>query len=198
MSDTQTDDAIRMLLKEQEAELHPPNVKRKNQTAKVTTEKQQRVPAKPIFQPLMRRLWVFARAHPPTRKQILFGALILLMLLRPRLVFWVIFLTLVLLVIVYFTLGPDACAEKIAKSYQWIAHRWPETAEKLHRRASTSLKRIGVVLDKLPERWTDGIYLPDIDGSETEILLAAQPDPFDRLTEQALAAGAEPDESKTA
>jgi hypothetical protein len=46
-------------------------------------------------------------------------------------------------------------------------------------------KRIDVVLDKLPERWTEGIYLPDIDGSETQAVSDDQPDPFDRLTEQA-------------
>jgi hypothetical protein len=185
MSDTQTDNAIRMLLKEQEAELQPPKGDRKNRTAKVTTEKKHRVAAKPIFQPLMRRFWAFARAHPPTRKQILIGASVLLILLRPWLVFWVILLALVLLVIVYFSLGPDACAEKTVKSYQWIAGRWPETAEKLRRSASTLFKRIGVLLDKLPERWTEGIYLSDFDVSETQAMSDDQPDPFDRLTEQA-------------
>ena len=185
MSDTQTDNAIRMLLKEQEAELPPPKGERKNRTAKVTAEKKQRVAAKPIFRPLMRRLWAFARAHPPTRKQILFGALVLLILLRPWLVFWVVLLTLVFLVIVYLSLGPDACAEKTVKSYQWIAGKWPETAEKLRRSASTLFKRIGVLLDKLPERWTEGIYLPDFDVSETQAVSDDQPDPFDRLAEQA-------------
>lgn len=185
MSDSQTDDAIRQLLKEQEAEQHPTRDDKKHRKTKKNrrnpTEGQRRDPANPIFGPFMQRLWAIARKHPPTRRQILFAALALLILLRPWFVFWVILLTLAVMVIVYLTLGPDECAEKVAKTYRWYARKQPKKAERLRQRASSILKRISVLLEKLPERWTQGTYLPDLDEAPSK--LDDRPDPFDRLGE---------------
>ncbi|WP_324755146.1 hypothetical protein [Roseovarius sp. Pro17] len=83
-------------------------------------------------------------------------------------------------------LGSDGVANALTRAFHWTNARWPDRAERLRRRMDRFATRMDGVLDRLPERWTIGLYMPDF---SREALLphedAGAPDPFERLRAEA-------------
>jgi hypothetical protein len=86
--------------------------------------------------------------------------------------------------ITWFTLGPDRASELVAEWHANLARRDPDAAESLRRRAALVTRVIAGIADKLPERWTAGLYLPDFEP-EREMPDKMKDDPFDRLSRHA-------------
>lgn len=92
------------------------------------------------------------------------------------------FLTMV--TIVYFSLGPDRVTELVLDRYQRINQRDPEKAMRLRNGAAQMSARAAVWIDRLPPRWTRGLYLPDFED-EPKPHEKLSTDPFDRLASDA-------------
>ena len=50
-------------------------------------------------------------------------------------------------------------------------------------RAAKTSAAIGVIVDRLPESWTQGLYLPDFDEPD-DLAEKWKSDPFDRLNRE--------------
>jgi hypothetical protein len=110
--------------------------------------------------------------------------LIVVMLWKPWLLPALIFALFWICLIAWLTMGPDRASEVIAFVWERFARRFPDRAARWLKRIQAGADRIDGWLARLPERWTDGIYLPDLgrsqaleDGEE----VVEQPDPFERL-----------------
>jgi hypothetical protein len=110
--------------------------------------------------------------------------LIVVMLWKPWLLPTLVFALFWICLIAWLTMGPDRASEVIAFIWERFARRFPDRAARWLKRIQAGADRIDGWLARLPERWTDGIYLPDLgrsqaleDGEE----VVEQPDPFERL-----------------
>lgn len=103
---------------------------------------------------------------------------------------WVIAVALIgailLPVIRAIALGSDGVASLLARLYRWRHARHPERAERMRARIDQFAVWTDGILDRLPEGWTTGLYMPDF---SREALLpdaaGEAPDPFDRLRAEA-------------
>ncbi|WP_378212627.1 hypothetical protein U5922_011900 [Aquicoccus sp. G2-2] len=117
-------------------------------------------------------------------RHVAIAMLVVVMFWKPWLIPGVIFTLFWVGLIAWLTMGPDRASEMVAQLWERFSRRFPA-------RAATWLTRIQSVADKidgwlarLPERWTDGIYLPDLGRSEAAAegeALPERPDPFERL-----------------
>ncbi len=87
---------------------------------------------------------------------------------------------LILVVISYLTLGHDRAAELVLGGYNWFMRRNPQGAEQLRSNAARTSARLTSWAGYLPERWTNGLYLPDFEHPD-EIPEKLSGDPFERL-----------------
>ena len=118
----------------------------------------------------------------PTRKQIAFVVLAGIVVWRPWLIPGLLFVLFWVGLIAYLTMGPDRVSEVAQGRWEWFRARFPERAERVMGWMQRSADRMDGWLARLPERWTDGVYLPDLGRSQADAEPAdAQPDPFDRL-----------------
>lgn len=132
---------------------------------------------------IRQRLVARVTGFRPTRKQILFALFIGVMVWRPWLIPGILFLLFWIGLIVHLTLGPDRVAELLTPIRQKLAARYPEKAETMRRRAQAGADRLESWIERLPARWRDGIYLPDLGRSEKDgIPEMMKADPFDRLS----------------
>jgi hypothetical protein len=79
-------------------------------------------------------------------------------------------------------LGSDGVANALARLFRWRNARHPDRAERMRARIDGFAMRMDALLDRLPEGWTTGLYMPDF--SREALMPDAQadaPDPFDRL-----------------
>ncbi len=116
------------------------------------------------------------------RWHVIAGAVLLLCILRPWLLPAIFFISLWVLLIAYLTLGPDRMAEFVSVGWHRLRARRPALAENLRRRADALALRLDALLDRLPEKWTAGLYLPDLSAPEDPD--TTRPDPFDRLARE--------------
>lgn len=129
----------------------------------------------------------------PTRKQIAAIVVVAIMLWRPWLIPGLLVVTMLAAVIGYLTLGPDRVSEITSNLWERFSTRYPERAAVMLGKIQRGADRIDGWLARLPDRWTDGLYMPDFGRSEAEAgPVDAQPDPFERLAaeQQAMAARA--------
>lgn len=79
-------------------------------------------------------------------------------------------------------LGSDSASGALIRIYHWRHARQPERAERMRLRLDRLAMRVDTILDRLPERWTTGLYMADF---SREALLPDEhgdaPDPFDKL-----------------
>lgn len=144
-----------------------------------TTEAVQASETQSVGTALVARL----RQYHPSRKLSVFIAIVAVMIWRPWLLPGLLFLTLWIALIVYLTVGPDRLAELITPLRARLAARYPDKAAEIRRRAQIGADRVEALLEKLPARWREGIYLPDLGRSGDDIAgLESRPDPFERLT----------------
>lgn len=86
--------------------------------------------------------------------------------------------------IVYLSLGPDRVAMFAVERYQRLKARDPDRAEALRARAAAISRRLTSWLDRLPDSWTAGLYLPEFE-EPAEPSEKMRNDPFERLASQA-------------
>ena len=123
------------------------------------------------------------RNYRPTRKHVFFAVIAVIVCLRPWLIPITLFIAFWVFLIAYLTLGPDRVAELVVGGWRRLHARRPELAENIRKRAEAMAIRIDAVLDRLPGKWTDGLYVPDF--SQPEHNAEERPDPFDRLAKEA-------------
>ena len=102
---------------------------------------------------------------------------------RPMYVIGLVLISLLVALIAYFSIGPDRVAQMIAAWFTRLKTRDPDRAEVLRSRAAKLSTLLGAVVDRLPERWTQGLYLPDFE-EPSEQPPEMHDDPFDRLVPQ--------------
>ncbi|MDQ2091231.1 hypothetical protein [Marimonas arenosa] len=128
------------------------------------------------------RLKARIASYEPKRKHSAVLLLLAVMIWKPWLIPGLLFLGLWIVLIAYFTLGPDRVTELVLVFWEWFSKRRPETAQRVLERVQRGADRVDGWLTALPESWTDGVYLPDFGRSaavsQTEAMDA---DPFDRL-----------------
>lgn len=122
-------------------------------------------------------------AQPEAPRRLSLGLLVLIVFLRPLAVLGMALFALMVGLITYFSLGPDRVAEMVVAWYRRKKSSDPERAEEIRARAARVSQRLGKIVDRLPESWTQGLYLPDFEENKPlpECLTG---DPFDRLIPQ--------------
>jgi len=121
------------------------------------------------------------KAWRPTRRQIIWAAVILFVWLRPGLVFGTLFVLTAIGLLAYVGFGPEKSQAAIARVYHAYLRRFPERGERLRRRLDRIATRVDGLLDRLPDSWTSGLYTPDFSAPEERDNDENGPDPFDRL-----------------
>ncbi|WP_218961104.1 hypothetical protein [Ruegeria sediminis] len=86
------------------------------------------------------------------------------------------------LIVSYLTLGHDRSAELSERAMEWLENRRPELAAKLRRKFLRLGGAANSVFVRIPERWTQGIHLPDY-GPSGELPEKMREDPFERLAQ---------------
>ena len=101
---------------------------------------------------------------------------------KPLLLPGLTLLLIALVAIVYFTVGPDAIADRVALWHYRIHRRNPDRAARWRARANRVSARLERWAKRLPRRWTDGLYFPSFEWEDETNQTAA--DPFERLVPQ--------------
>ncbi|MDX1786328.1 MAG: hypothetical protein R3210_09395 [Roseovarius sp.] len=100
----------------------------------------------------------------------------------PTLIIGAIWLSL----IAFIFIGAERIAACALWFYRWLDARAPSRAERLRATADSLAVRLDALFDRLPGRWSEGLYMPDF---SREALIDEvdedAPDPFDRLAAQA-------------
>ncbi|MCI2399845.1 hypothetical protein [Aliiroseovarius subalbicans] len=122
-------------------------------------------------------------SRPDAPRMMALAMLVVVFIWRPGFVVGMAVLALLIAAIVYFSLGPERVAQMVAAWHGRLAARDPDRAEVLRLRAAWVSKRIATLVNRLPNRWTAGLYLPDFEP-EGEMPEAMDNDPFDRLVPQ--------------
>ena len=112
-------------------------------------------------------------------------ALALVILFKPWLIPLVLFMLVWLALIVFLLLGSARISELSEGAWIWYQSKCPERAQKIIMRLQRAADRVDGLLARLPERFSDGIYTPDLGRSERDMALEnvelPQDDPFERL-----------------
>ena len=112
-------------------------------------------------------------------------ALALVILLKPWLIPLVLFMLVWLALIVFLLLGSARISELSEGAWIWYQSKRPDRAQKIIERLQRAADRVDGLLARLPERFSDGIYTPDLGRSERDMALEnvelPQDDPFERL-----------------
>lgn len=121
------------------------------------------------------------------RRRLLIAApFVLIMLWKPWLIPGVILVTFWGAVALLAVLGGERLSEMFVRFYLWLNQRNPARAERVRDRADRLAMRLDALLDRLPEGWTEGLYMPDFSrASLTGEALDDRPDPFDRIAAEA-------------
>lgn len=109
--------------------------------------------------------------------------LLVLLVLNPGFMVFLFLIALVMGLVLYFSFGPDRAQEWACNRYQGLRERDPDGADRLRRRAAVASKKLSEIVEKLPESWTTGLYLPDFEEPE-ELPEVFNTDPFERLAMQ--------------
>ena len=121
------------------------------------------------------------------RKRLLIAApIVLIVLWKPWLIPGLVIVAFWLVIAAFAVLGSERMAEGFIRFYVWLDARNPARAERIRDRADRLAMRLDALLDRLPERWTEGLYMPDF--SRASLMgdgLDDLPDPFDRIAVEA-------------
>lgn len=124
--------------------------------------------------------------YRPTRTHTIIAVLAAIMYLRPWLIPIVLFVSFWVVLIAYLSLGPDRVAEIVVGAWRRLAARRPELAENIRQRAEAGAGRIDAFIDRLPAKWTEGLYVPDFSRPAAEDEdMTDDVDPFDRIAAEA-------------
>lgn len=129
-----------------------------------------------------RALLRLRRPHPWVLRGALAALALVVVLLKP----WGVVLVLLAAVIatlgLALAMGTDRMAGGLTRIYHWQNARNPGRAERFRARVDQLATGMDAALDRLPERWTVGLYMPDFSREALlENLEDDRPDPFDRI-----------------
>lgn len=132
--------------------------------------------------------WLVDRAasflrRPDAPKILSLVLLLTLAVLRPGFVLFLIVMGFLTALVLYFSIGPDRVQAWVIARYDRLRDRDPTAADRLRRRAAGATRALARGLDKLPDSWTTGLYLPDFEDPEP-VPDRLKADPFDRLARQ--------------
>lgn len=99
-------------------------------------------------------------------RYLIWGLLCLFAVLRPWLVVGLVVFAVILLIGALLILGFDEFWEQVAKLVRWYGKRRPQRAVALHRMLDGFAMTWDGILDRFPESWVDGLYLPDFSELE--------------------------------
>lgn len=118
--------------------------------------------------------------HPKTPRVALILLLLTALYLRPILITILVLCLILTAAVIYVSVGPEAVDDYILRRFEALKKRNPERADQLRRRAILGISVLNKMVDRLPERWTAGLYLPDLEepAAPPERM---QDDPFERL-----------------
>ncbi|KUJ73703.1 hypothetical protein AVO45_14020 [Ruegeria marisrubri] len=116
----------------------------------------------------------------PTRRQVAFAVVALVVFLWPLQVISIFLLTVIALLVSYWTLGHERSAEVGEQAMGWLQARYPAAASRLRQGMARYGRAACALVERLPERWTEGLYLPDFEPP-AEPPEKMQLDPFERL-----------------
>jgi len=152
----------------------------------------------PRFTPLAKFSGLFGRPQQGERKAKLdigairkYGKLAMLMVLglivlfKPWLIPVVLFISVWLSLIVFLLLGSSRISELIESAWEMYQARRPGSAARIMGRLQNAADRLDGILARLPARFADGVFTPDLGRSERDMALEnvqlPQNDPFERL-----------------
>ncbi len=119
-------------------------------------------PAPSLVRTLIGTAIAHIKGFRPTRRQIIAAALILVVLIWPA---WVIFfavLNLIVVLGVFLCFGGDRVWGGVVRALSWYIQRAPERGTRLTARIDRFADRWDGILDRFPDGWVDGLYLPDV------------------------------------
>lgn len=119
-------------------------------------------------------------ARPDAPRRIAVALLVLSILAWPWKVLWLTLLVPLALVITWASVGSEGCAELTVRWHARLKARDPDKAERIRLRAAATSRAVARALDRLPERWTQGLYLPDFEP-EGYVPEKLKVDPFEEL-----------------
>jgi hypothetical protein len=120
--------------------------------------------------------------RPDAPRILAFVVLVAFILLKPGLVFFLFGMSLLTVLVLFFSLGPDPFQSWAINRYKKLRGRDPDAAERLRQCAARTSKTLSALIDKLPEKWTTGLYLPDFEEPQDLPEIWAT-DPFERLAQ---------------
>ncbi len=128
------------------------------------------------------RVHAFLR-RPDATRRIGLALLVAAVLAFPLQVLKLSLLVPLALIIAWASIGSDGLVELVVKWYTKLKARDPDKAETIRARAAAVSRLLNRGIEKLPEDWTRGVYLPDFetDGYVPE---KAMVDPFEEFAAQ--------------
>lgn len=132
--------------------------------------------------------WLFERVTSffkrPNAPRILSVLLLLAFLaLKPGFVLFLLLITVLIGLVLYFSVGPERAQDWAYNRYRRLSERDPDGARRIRQRAAVASKKLSEIIEKLPERWTMGLYLPDFEEPD-KLPEKFRTDPFERLAKQ--------------
>jgi len=122
----------------------------------------------------------------PAARYLLIVGSVLVLLRWPWVALSSLVLPLLMLALLRLCLGGERLCSLAVSVYGRLAERRPGLAEVLRHAADSVALFLDGILDRLPEKWTQGLYLPDFGTPpEPDIQPETRPDPFDRLAAEA-------------
>lgn len=121
------------------------------------------------------------RPDAPRLLSILF--LLALIILKPGFVLFLFLMFVLVGLVLYFSFGPDQVESFAIERFRRLRERDSDAAEKLRHRAAKASKTLSMIVDRLPDKWTAGLHLPDFEYPP-ELPEKMKSDPFDRLIGQ--------------
>ncbi|NRP13629.1 hypothetical protein XMM379_001689 [Aliiroseovarius sp. xm-m-379] len=128
---------------------------------------------------LARFLWQVLR-HPRTPRVLAIALIAAVTVAHPLFILALLLVAGLVAAITYFSVGPEAVDAFIIRRFQRLKARDPAKAEQLYSRAVRGIDLLNKAIDRLPERWTQGLYLPDLNPEQTPPEKMRE-DPFARL-----------------
>lgn len=119
-------------------------------------------PKRSVAPGLLGRTVARVRAFRPTRRQIVWSAVALIVLLRPAWVVLMLVLGLFLVMGVFAAFGSDRVWSGAVGLLKWYMNRAPAKGARLAARIDGFACRWDNLLDRFPDGWVDALYLPDL------------------------------------
>lgn len=102
------------------------------------------------------------RAFRPSRRQIIWSSIALVVLIWPALVVLALVLSIFTVIGVFLACGSDRVWSGAVRLLKWYMARAPERGASLAVRLDRFALRWDNFLDRFPDGWVDGLYLPDL------------------------------------